>query len=362
MAQQFQTHKRDFSKTQIVDYTDKPLEDGEVRCAVQNYSFTANNITYAVVGDRIRYWEFFPPQNSDNAEWGVIPVWGFAEVVESKSEEIAIGEKIFGYFPPATSLTIKPTRVSATSLIDATDHRSSLPPAYNVYRRVTNEAGYNPSFDNERMLLSPLYLTAFCIDDMFQDRDWFGAEQVVIISASSKTSIGTAYAIAENDKSPTLIGLTSSRNIDFVKSISLYESVVDYKDIETIDATKPTVIVDMSANGEVLGRLHKHLGDNMKVCSNVGITHWDDANMGPDFIAERSEQFFAPGHIVKRIKDWGGRQFDEKSTQFVVSASAKSKQWLEINKVVGLAGLDSVYADVLNGKASPKEGIIISMI
>ena len=81
MAQQFQTHKRDFSKTQIVDYTDKPLEDGEVRCAVQNYSFTANNITYAVVGDRIRYWDFFPPQNSDNAEWGVIPVWGFAEVV-----------------------------------------------------------------------------------------------------------------------------------------------------------------------------------------------------------------------------------------------------------------------------------------
>jgi hypothetical protein len=361
MPQQFQTHKRDFSKTQIVEYSDAPLANHEVRCAITNYAFTANNITYAVVGERIRYWEFFPAHNSDNTDWGVIPVWGFAEVTESKSDEIAVGEKIFGYFPPATTVTIKPSRVSPVTLIDASEHRATLPPTYNSYRRVSNEPNYSADFDNERMLLFPLYATAYCIHDMFQDKKWFGAEQVVVISASSKTSLGTAYAIAEDDTAPSLIGLTSSRNLDFVNSLSIYDSVVDYQDIETIDANKPTVIVDMSANGEVLGRLHKHLGANMKFCSNVGITHWDDSKMGPDFIAERSQQFFAPGHMQKRIAEWGGKQFYEKSNDFVMRTAAKSKQWMDINYVEGLTGLNSIYPDVLNGNASPKEGIIISM-
>ena len=362
MPEQFQTHKQDFSKTQIVEYSaNETLQSGEVRASVKHYSFTANNITYAVVGERIRYWEFFPAVESNNAEWGVIPVWGFAEVVESKCDDIPVGERLFGYFPPANELVIKPVHVSQLSFIDGAEHRSTLPPGYNVYRRVGNEPGYSRDFDEERMLLYPLYVTAFCIHDMLQDNNWFDAEQVVVISASSKTSIGTGYAIAEDDTAPTLIGLTSARNRQFVESISVYDQVMDYDQIETIDATKATVIVDMSANGEVIGRLHKHLGDNMKFCSNVGITHWDDVNMGPDFIAERSQQFFAPGHIQKRMKDWGGAKFDQLSTEFIMRTAAKSREWLSIHHVSGLAGLADVYPKVLNGEAPPKEGIIVSM-
>lgn len=32
----------------------------------------------AVMGDAVRYWEFFPADEP----WGQIPVWGFAELVE----------------------------------------------------------------------------------------------------------------------------------------------------------------------------------------------------------------------------------------------------------------------------------------
>ncbi len=158
-----------------------------------------------------------------------------------------------------------------------------------------------------------------------------------------------------------MVGLTSLPNFDFVKSLNIYDNVHSYEDIAAIDVGKPTMIIDMSANGEVLGTLHKHLGNNMVFCSNVGITHWDDAGMGPDFIRERSQQFFAPSHIQKRIKEWGGKVFNELSTQFIMRTAAKSRAWLKMNQVMGLAGLDSVYADVLHGKSAPSEGIIVSL-
>ena len=109
-----------------------------------------------------------------------------------------------------------------------------------------------------------------------QSNDWYGAEQVVIISASSKTSIGLAYGLNEDKNAPAVIGLTSKHHVDFVNSIDAYDSVLSYDYLEQLDATKPTVIVDMSANAEVLSRLHKHLGDNMRFTSNVGLTHWDE--------------------------------------------------------------------------------------
>ena len=56
-----------------------PFAEGEARLRVERFALTANNVTYGVVGDRIGYWRFFPA--SDDA-WGVIPVWGTAEVID----------------------------------------------------------------------------------------------------------------------------------------------------------------------------------------------------------------------------------------------------------------------------------------
>jgi hypothetical protein len=83
--------------------------------------------------------------------------------------------------------------------------------------------------------------------------------------------------------------MTSERNLEMVSSLGTYNSTVTYESLTEIDASKPTVIVDMSGNDGVLGRLHKHLGDNMKFCSNVGFTHREDGGMGPDFIEQRRE-------------------------------------------------------------------------
>jgi hypothetical protein len=356
---EFQVRKDNFAKTQLVESAVAPINDGEVRLAVNKFSFTANNITYAMMGERLSYWQFFPAIGDDAQAWGVIPVWGFATVIESKSSEIPVGERLFGYFPPASEVAITPVKVGQTTLFDGAAHRAELPAGYNVYRRVTAEPGYDASMDQDRMLLYPLYVTSFCLHDMLQDNAWYDAEQVVIVSASSKTSIGLAYALDEDQNAPKIVGITSQRNVELVKKLGLYDTVLSYQQLDQIDTTKKTTIVDMSANAQVLGKLHTLLGDNMRFCSNVGLTHWDEAGAAEGIISERSEMFFAPSHIQKRMQDWGAEGFQTRSSEFINRTALKSRTWLEMKTIDGIQGLSDIYPDVCDGRMPPEQGLII---
>ncbi|MEL6792818.1 MAG: DUF2855 family protein, partial [Pseudomonadota bacterium] len=307
-------------------------------------------VTYGVVGDRIGYWRFFPASEDG---WGVIPVWGTAVVEESASDDLPVGERLYGYLPMASHLTIRPASVKPARLFDGAAHRAELPPVYNGYQRLAAEPGYDKTGDEERMILWPLYATSFCLYDFFLDNDWFGAEQVIVGSASSKTAVGTAYAFRADANAPKLIGLTSPGNVEAVTASGLYDQVVAYNDMEAEIAAAPSAIIDMSGSGAVVGRLHKMLGETMRYTSMVGLTHYSEAGMGPDFIADRSAMFFAPGHIQKRAKDWGPGVFDGKAMAFFAGAAVKSREWLKIRRATGAAETQAAWGEVLAGKTPP---------
>ena len=359
--QEFQTNKEDITQSRLIQAPINTVSDGEVLVKVDRFAFTANNITYAAMGDLLQYWQFFPPHGTDAKNWGIIPVWGFADVIESNNTELSVGERLFVYFPPANDLVLKPKKITPTGLADGSAHRAQLPPTYNRYQRVKHEPGYDKANDNQRMLLFPLHMASFCLYDLLKSNDWFGAEQVIIISASSKTSTGLAYGLTDNEDAPHIIGLTSDQHLDFVNSIDAYDSVLSYDNLDQIDASKPTVIVDMSANADLLSRLHTHLGDNMRYTSNVGLTHWDEARGADGIIKERSHQFFAPNHMQQRIKEWGVDEFNKRSISYIMKSAAKTTPWLKIKELDGLNSLEDVYQDICDGKIGPDEGLVVVM-
>lgn len=365
MTLEFQVRKDNFAEHRIVDASltakDESLPAGTVRVTVERFAFTANNITYAVAGDRIGYWQFFPPTGVNADGWGIIPAWGFAEVTASTIDDMPVGDRLFGYFPTATTLDMTPTHITRQGFIEGAQHRSHLPPAYNRYTRVNGEPGYDASTDNERMLLWPLYITSFCLWDALKDSDWYGAKQIIIVSASSKTSIGLACALHDDASAPPAIALTSPRNLEFVRELGLYPLSVTYDSMTEVDATVPTVIVDMSGNAAVLGQLHRHLGDNLQRCINVGLTHWDEAGPADGINAERSEFFFAPSHIQKRLKDWGSEVFSQKTASFMRETAVKSRDWLTLRKLSGLEGLADIYDDVCAGRVPPNQALIVKL-
>ena len=352
---QYQVNRSNIGETRIVELDAPSLGDGEVLAKVEKFSITANNVTYGMVGERIGYWKFFPVAEDG---WGIIPVWGFAEIIASNNADVPVGERLYGYWPMASHLVMAPTNVKPGRLIDGAAHRAELPPVYNSYSRVAAEPHYDPSMDNDRAVLMPLYMTSFCLYDFSLDNDWFGAEQVVIPSASSKTAIGTAYAFKADSNAPRLIGLTSARNKETVEALGLYDDVLLYDDIGSVKNI-PTLIIDMSGNGDVLGRLHKHLGDNMKYTANVGITHYDDNEMPADFNRERSAMFFAPGHIQKRTAEWGPGEFEKKAGVFFHGAATKSRNWLTIQHETGAHAVGAAWQDVLAAKTPANKSWVV---
>jgi len=361
---ELQIDKNDIRKSRVVDSDldiHAPLADGEILMKVDRFGFSANNVTYAAAGDQLGYWQFFPAADNREDTWGIIPVWGFADVVASSAAGVEAGERIFGYYPTSSYLKMQHVKVLDNRLIDGAEHRAKLPPGYNTYRRVAAEPGYDGSMDNLRMLLWPLYITSFCLWDSLQHNGWHDAKQVVVISASSKTSIGLAYALAEDPNSPTSIGLTSQRNQEWVDGLSLYDETVNYDALEEIDASIPTVIVDMSGNANLLSELHAHLGDSLQHCLNVGLTHWSEGGRDTGIPEEKREFFFAPAHIQMRIKEWGHEGFDSKSSRFVYESSSKSSQWMKLEKLQGVEGLADKYEDVCAGRLPPEKALVIEL-
>ena len=363
---QFQTLKSDLTKSRIINADLPIIRDGEILLKIESFAFTANNVTYGVAGDTIGYWKFFPAaQNSDNS-WGCIPMWGFAEIIESKNQNLDVGERLFGYFPAADSLVLSPVKISDQSFSDGKAHRKELPPVYNNYLRLKGESNYDPSMDPIRALLFPLHITAFCLCDSLEEDQYLGASQIIIISASSKTAIGLAQGLADSKISSKVVGLTSVTNSKFVEDLGCYDEVINYDQLEKIDYSQGTVMVDMAGNRAILGTLHDKLADNMLKCLTVGMTHWDNKTtaedaLGQAMLRERTEFFFAPAHIQKRIGDWGHDGYAEKTNLFMTARALQSNNWMQIKEIDGLENFISTYEEVVSGKINPNEGIIVNL-
>jgi len=71
MAQTIWVKKAKLSENMVHDADLPILADGALRLKIESFSVTANNITYAVIGDMFGYWNFFPAEGA----WGVVPMW-----------------------------------------------------------------------------------------------------------------------------------------------------------------------------------------------------------------------------------------------------------------------------------------------
>src|SRR3954466_9592343 len=215
------------------------LPDEALLVKVTRFALTANNITYAVLGDRLKYWQLFPAPEG----FGNVPVWGLGEVIASKHPGVAIGERLFGYFPMATHLVIEAADVSKRGLRDAAAHRQRVAPSYNSYTRVSGDPAFTGKQGDYQALLRPLFMLSFLVDDLLAENEFYGARRVMLSSASSKTAFGLAHLLHARD-GIEVIGLTSAPNVAFVKSLGCYHEVVTYDDVTSMPANSPVAYVD----------------------------------------------------------------------------------------------------------------------
>lgn len=356
MSQTVQVARGDISRSRIVDVALPPLGEGEVRLKVESFAVTANNVTYAVVGDAFGYWNFFPGEG----DWGVVPMWGHAVVEASEHPDIAVGERVYGYLPMATHLDVLPAKVSTSGFSDAAAHRQPMSPIYNQYSRLAADPAHDPAREAQRMIFGPLFTTGFLIESMFRREGWFGAEAVVMTSASSKTAMG--FASVARDHSPQIrrIGLTSAGNLDFVRTSGFFDEVLAYEAISGLPQLA-TVAVDFAGNSVLLHAVHTALGEQLKYSCTVGATHVgqgfgrdNGALPGPAPIL-----FFAPDHAVAAIGELGPKAFGEAVAQSWQRFIGEAEGAITVDTRSGLAAAEAAFADTVKGIADPAVGIVI---
>ncbi|MCZ6464266.1 MAG: DUF2855 family protein [Proteobacteria bacterium] len=356
----FLVNKTDWQETRFVETeVSTDLAPGQVLFQVDRFAFTANNISYALAGDTLGYWRFFPAEEG----WGRLPTMGFGEVVASTHGGVDVGTRCFGFYPMSRHLLIEPTSQSrsASSIVDGVEHRQGLAPAYSQYSPVKADALYTAEHEDELILLRGLFMTSFLAEDFLSDSDLYGARSVVISSASSKTSIALAFVLSQRKKGRVkAVGLTSARNLDFVRGLGFYDTVLRYDEIGAL-ADEPTVFVDMAGNAAVSRDVHERLGANLKYSQRIGGTHWDAGGEEGQLPGPKREFFFAPAQIQKRVADWGQQGFQERLGAEWAEFRDASGAWLRVRRSYGREAVERIYRATLGGEVGPEEGQVLSL-
>jgi hypothetical protein len=288
----FLVNKTDWKQHRLDDAPVPELGNKQVLFRVDRFAFTANNISYALAGDMLGYWRFFPAPEG----WGRLPTMGFGDVIVSNHPDVAVGTRCFGFYPMSRYLVIEPSAASHTGIVDGSAHREGLAAAYNQYSPTVSDALYRPEHEDALMLMRGLFMTAFLADDFIADKG-FGEEVVLISSASSKTSIALGHLVSTSGRARA-VGLTSARNLEFVRGVGCYDQTVTYEQFSSLDADTPSVYVDMAGNSGLRRKLHEHFGEQLKHSCSIGATHWDQTGGDDEGLpGPKPEFFFAPAQI-----------------------------------------------------------------
>lgn len=352
----FLVKRDDLRECRVAESEPPEIGSGQALLRVDTFGLTANNVTYAVMGESMSYWDFFPAEEG----WGRVPMWGFAEVERSEVDGVEPGTRLYGYLPPSSHLVVTPVAVDATGFVDGSPHRAALPSAYHRYLASGSDPFYRADTEAVQMLLRPLFFTSFMIDDELDDEGLTERGPILISSASSKTAIGVAYLLARREGVET-VGLTSPRSTGFVEGLGIYGRTVSYEEIRSLEKG-PATYVDVTGNGELRAAIHNHFGDDLARSMAVGVTHWEDfGSGGGELPGPPPTLFFAPDRIIKRGSDWGRAGLEQRAADAWNPFCEWIGEWLGAVPGQGFDALEQAWGEVIEGRIDPKAAHVISL-
>ena len=346
----------------------RPLAEGEARLLVEQVALTANNITYAAFGEAMQYWRFFP---SGDDRFGCLPTWGFATVAESRAEGLAVGRRVWGYWPLGTHAVLRPARLRQAGFVDASPHRAELAAAYQAYAFCDADPAWSPAGEGLQAVLKPLFMTAFLLDDFFAEAGFFGAKRLLLSSASSKTAFATAFCLARRPRGerPAITGLTSEARRGFVASLGCFDEVLGYDALESLPAHEAAAYVDFAGDAALRRRVHTHFGNALGHSAAIGGTHWQALGSGGGLPGPRPTLFFAPAQAKKRSapppEGWGAEGLNARLAEgwaaFLAAVQQGPQPWVQVVQHRGTAATEAVYRALLEGRADARDGAMVSL-
>ena len=272
------------------------LRDGHVRIRSAVIALSRNNLSYALLGTAMFWWDAYPvpaslraPYN-DQSLYGIDPTWGYGEIMESKVSGIEAGMLLWGFLPThdlPVDLKLNPADTPG-QWIETSEQRTKL---FNLYQRyvvpdpnarmsalnktrldeMAWEASCRPVWEAGYLLnkgcfgSAPIHPMA---DGKWDESDADLSSAVVIsLSASGKTARGFTDGLINNRSTGTgplgLLAITSIPSSDFLSKASFptkalsYDAMIESDTLGWLAAQKPRkiVVTDFGGRGDSLLRL-----------------------------------------------------------------------------------------------------------
>jgi hypothetical protein len=268
-------------------------------------------------------------------------------VIGSRVPELSEGARFSGLVPIGRHVTVRPVP-QPRGFMDASPHRADLSPVYNLYRSVEGPG------DDADLIMRPLFGTAVVLDLALAERSLDGVETVILTSASSKTAYGLAHLL--RGRPVQTVALTSGPRRAWVEELGIYDEVHTYDELSALSESGGAVLVDFAGDGALVRAIHERLGGALARSILVGFTHSRQESGEPPPAGPELEFFFAPDEIVRQGREFGQRYAEAWRDFAPVAARA-----LRIERVTDGAQLVRVYRDLLDGRADPAAGYIVSL-
>ena len=319
-----QVARDDLRRVRVAETSPAGPGPGEALFRVERFGVSANNVTYALLGDRLRYWDLFPAETG----WGQIPVWGYLRAVASRSGEVEPGRRAFGLCPMSTRVLMRPDRGDAAGFRDASAARSAVSGVYNAYFWADGDSP-GSRIGDLLVVLHPLFWLSFTLDSY----------------------------LAENGR------LTSPRHVSFVKQTSEYGAVAGYDQLGALAALtgSRTTLIDVAGDHALRQEIRGQLAGRLTSVLVAGSTHGDGSPAAGGAAAGGAADWFsAPQQIRDLARRWGWPVLQRRFTA-ALDGFAASATWLSVETVHGMSGLARVYQGVLDNNGSPAVAHVVDL-
>lgn len=349
-------HRMEARTSSLSDDTVPP--EGSAVLSVDRFGLSTHNVTYADSATSLGYWSIFPAPDGT----GTVPVWGHATVVRSGHPQLVSGATFYGLLPMATHLLVTPNDVGPRGFTDASTHRRSAAPVYNRYLDGSTDpvAQASPSSALE-VVLRPTFTTSFLLESDLASNAWYGADAIVLTSASSRTAIGAAHVMQTRTQRPAIIGLTSGQHLTDVRELGCYDRVLDYDDVASLPVG-PTALVDLTGDGPVVAALHRRLASSLTHSAVVGATHRHARPLDTTGLPGPPRTLFLAPGVATHLRDSLGDEVLERTLAAAWRGWTSSMQeWLRIHVADDVSAVRDMWRNALDGTASPRDAWVLTL-
>ena len=342
----------DLSVTELIDESPPTLGDGQALLRVDVVGLSANNVTYAVLGEQFHYWDFSPrPRRGARSRSGD-SAGRRLEPPRSRRRP-----PVLRLLPVRQPPRRHPRSRSSGRLQEVSQHRAHLPSPYNTYDDVADDHIDDAHLEHLHALYRPLFWTSFMLADRVIDADPDEKSLVVMTSASSKTAYITAFLLHRAGR--RVVGLRSARNVAFTNALRVYDEVLTYDDVTHL-AAEPTTVLDFLGDDDVDATLSEHLGEHHSRVI-VGVT---GQVAGPDWTLEAiatEAVFFAPTQMKRRLADWGREELERRYQEAWTTFVAEADGFVDVVVASGLEALQEGWHEIQAGRVDPRDGMVFTL-